>query len=124
MYDTPASPFVFGFIGESSQLPVTVENRQLWVGGRAIGCAAPERAGGNARLYFRPHDVELAEGDAAIAGVVTGARRVGGTRRIELSVGGDEHRVEIDLPFDHPAGERSRIAFRPKRFRLFDPTSA
>lgn len=124
VYDTPASPFVFGFIGESSQLPVTVENRELWVGGRAIGCPSPERAPGDARLYFRPHDVELADGDAAIAGVVTGARRVGGTRRIELAVGGHDHKVEIDLPFDHPAGERSRIAFRPRRFRLFDAVAA
>ncbi|SFZ81413.1 sulfate transport system ATP-binding protein [Devosia enhydra] len=124
VYDTPASPFVFGFIGESSQLPVTVDNRELWVGGRAIGCPAPDRVSGDARLFFRPHDVELAEGNAAIAGVVTGARRVGGTRRIELAVGGNDHKVEIDLPFDHPAGERSRIAFRPKRFRLFDPVAA
>jgi sulfate transport system ATP-binding protein len=27
--------------------------------------------------------------------------------------------VEIDLPYDHPAGEKSRIAFRPTRWRVF-----
>src|SRR6187551_242140 len=57
VYDRPANPFVFGFIGESSTLPVEVENKELWVGGRAIGIPAPEANNGGAQLYFRPHDV-------------------------------------------------------------------
>jgi sulfate/thiosulfate transport system ATP-binding protein len=56
---------------------------------------------------------------AALAGVVAASRRVGGTRRVELEIGGGQQRVEIDLPFDHPAGERTRIAFRPKRWTVF-----
>ena len=119
VYDSPTSPFVFGFIGESSELPVTVENGELWSGGRALGIPAPHDKTGTARLFFRPHDVELVEQDASLAGVVTASRRVGGTRRVELEIGGDGHKVEIDLPFDHPAGERTRLAFRPKRWRLF-----
>ena len=119
VYDRPNSPFVFSFIGEASALPVAVENGELWVGGRAIGLPAAEARGGAAQLYFRPHDVELVEGDAALAGVVTASRRVGGTRRVELEIGGGQEPVEIDLPFDHPAGTRTRIAFRPKRWRLF-----
>ncbi len=121
VYDRPNSPFVFSFIGESSTLPVTVENHELWVGGRAIGLPAPHDAVGEALLYFRPHDVELVEdgAGAALAGVVAASRRVGGTRRVELEVGGHPNRVEIDLPFDHPAGEKTRIAFRPKRWRVF-----
>ena len=117
VYDTPASPFVFGFIGESSELPVRSEQGQLWLDDRPLGLAA-EGSGGS-RLYFRPHDVELVEGDAALAGVVVASRRVGGTRRVELALGGGQHRVEIDLPFDHPAGERSQLAFRPRRWRLY-----
>ncbi len=119
VYDRPNSPFVFSFIGESSSIPVSVENHELWVGGRAIGLPAPNDAAGDARLFFRPHDVELVEDGAALAGVVAASRRVGGTRRVELEIGGLPERVEIDLPFDHPAGERTRIAFRPKRWRVF-----
>jgi len=121
VYDRPNSPFVFSFIGESSSLPVTVENHELWVGGRAIGLPAPNDAVGEASLFFRPHDVELVEDGvgAALAGVVVASRRVGGTRRVELEIGGLPERVEIDLPFDHPAGEKTRIAFRPKRWRVF-----
>lgn len=124
VYDRPNSPFVFSFIGESSSLPVTVENHELWVGGRAIGLPAPNDAVGESSLFFRPHDVELVEDGAALAGVVAASRRVGGTRRVELEIGGNPNRVEIDLPFDHPAGEKTRIAFRPKRWRVFPSAAA
>ena len=119
VYDKPQNPFVFNFIGESSNLPVEIDNGELWVGGRAIGLTSGETPKGTAQLYFRPHDVELSEEGAALAGVVVSSRRVGGTRRVELEIGGLPNRVEIDLPFDHPAGEKTRIAFRPKRWRLF-----
>ncbi len=124
VYDRPNSPFVFGFIGESSALPVEVENDELWIGGRAIGIPAAGGPAGSAHLYFRPHDVELVDDGAALAGVVAASRRVGGTRRVELEIGGQQDRVEIDLPFDHPAGMKSRIAFRPKRWRLFPVTQS
>jgi sulfate transport system ATP-binding protein len=118
VYDTPSSPFVFGFIGESSELAVNVEKGDIWLGDRPLGISGAADQGPS-RLFFRPHDIELVEGDAALAGVVVSSRRVGGTRRVELELGGKADRVEIDLPFDHPAGERSRIAFRPKRWQLF-----
>ena len=121
VYDTPASPFVFGFIGESSQLPVTLEHGGISLAGRPLGLAASGTPGAQ-RLYFRPHDIELVEGDAALTGVVASSRRVGGTRRVELDLGADTNRVEIDLPFDHPAVERSQIAFRPRRWALFPAT--
>jgi len=122
VYDEPTSPFVFGFIGESSTLPVTVHNNEVLVGGRPIGVPADNAQPGDARLFFRPHDVELVDTDATLAGVVSASRRVGGTRRVELEIGSDGHRVEVDLPFDHPAAERSRLAFRPRRWKLFPAT--
>jgi sulfate transport system ATP-binding protein len=123
VYDRPNSPFVFGFIGESSALPVEVENHELWLGGRVLGIPAGDHPPGPAQLYFRPHDIDLVDDGAALAGVVAASRRVGGTRRVELEIGGQQGRVEIDLPFDHPAGEKTRIAFRPKRWRLFKPVA-
>jgi sulfate transport system ATP-binding protein len=121
VYDEPQSPFVFGFIGESSELPVNVERGDIWLGDRPVGITHASMQGAQ-RLFFRPHDIELVDDGAALAGVVASSRRVGGTRRVELDIGGAAHRVVIDLPFDHPAGERSQIAFRPKRWALFPAT--
>ncbi|RUW63117.1 sulfate/molybdate ABC transporter ATP-binding protein [Mesorhizobium sp. M7A.F.Ca.US.008.03.1.1] len=120
IYDTPNSPFVYGFIGESSSLPVKVENGEIWLADRPIGIAAPNEPSGDATLYFRPHDVELLDGcSGCIAGTVAASRRVAGTRRVELEIGGERQRVEIELPVDHPAAQKSRVAFRPGRWKLF-----
>ncbi len=120
VYDTPNSPFVFSFIGESSSLPVKVERGEIWIADRAIGLSAPEAPDGDAVLYFRPHDIELLEGaGGCIAGTVAASRRVAGTRHVELEVGGDRQRVELEIPTSHPASEKTRIAFRPKKWKLF-----
>ncbi|RUZ20682.1 sulfate ABC transporter ATP-binding protein, partial [Mesorhizobium sp. M7A.F.Ca.CA.001.04.1.1] len=40
-------------------------------------------------------------------------------RRVELEIGGERQRVEIELPVDHPAAQKGRVAFRPGRWKLF-----
>jgi sulfate/thiosulfate transport system ATP-binding protein len=120
VYDRPNSPFVYGFIGDSSFLPVNVENGEVWTADRTIGLEARGTPSGPALLYFRPHDIELADGNGgAIAGTVANSRRVAGTRRVELEIGGSREKVEIELPVDHPAAQKSRVAFRPKKWKLF-----
>jgi sulfate transport system ATP-binding protein len=120
VYDTPNSPFVYGFIGDSSSLPARVEDGQVWLAERPIGLSAPDVPAGAATLFFRPHDVELLDGcGGCIAGTVVNSRRVADTRRVELEVGGDRQRVEIELPIDHAAANKSRIAFRPRKWKLF-----
>ncbi|HEU0221105.1 MAG TPA: sulfate/molybdate ABC transporter ATP-binding protein, partial [Paracoccaceae bacterium] len=120
VYDSPASTFVHGFIGEASRLAVTVEDGEIWFGDRAIGLKTRERLSAEGTLFFRPHLIELAEpGSACLHGVVTGSRRLAGTRRIELALGASRARVEIDLPVNHIAAARSAIAFRPTRWTLY-----
>ena len=123
VYDRPNSPFVYGFIGESSALPVRVEQGEVWIHDRSVGLPAPDLPDGPATLYFRPHDIDLLDGcGGCIAGTVEASRRVAGTRRVELAVGGAQDRVEIELPVEHEAAGKSRIAFRPRRWKLFPAT--
>ena len=75
VYDTPASPFVFAFIGESSQLPVHIENGAVHLGNQSLGLAASGSAG-TGQLFFRPHDIELVEDSEALGGTVVASRRV------------------------------------------------
>ncbi|EXL01639.1 sulfate/molybdate ABC transporter ATP-binding protein [Aquamicrobium defluvii] len=124
VYDNPNSPFVYGFIGDSSSLPVRVEDDQVWLGERPIGLSAPGLPSGSGTLFFRPHDIELVDGcSGCLAGTVAASRRVAGTRRVELEIGGQRERVEIELPVDHPAAQKSRVAFRPRKWKVF-PQSA
>ena len=120
VYDNPDSPFVYGFIGESSALPVRVEHGDIWLEDRTVGLRAPHLPDGPATLYFRPHDVDILDGcGGCIAGTVVAGRRVAGTRRVELEIGGGGHVAEIELPVEHPAADRTRIAFRPRRWKAF-----
>jgi sulfate transport system ATP-binding protein len=120
VYDRPNSPFVYGFIGDSSALPVRVEHGELWLEDRAIGLKARDVQDGGGMLYFRPHDIDLLDGcGGCIAGTVVASRLVAGTRRVELEIGGQGARVEIEIPVDHPAANKTRVAFRPRRWKVF-----
>jgi len=65
----------------------------------------------------------LDECAGCLAGTVASSRRVAGTKRVELEIGGHRERVEIELPVDHPAAQKSRIAFRPRKWKVF-PSAA
>ena len=118
IYDHPSSPFVFGFIGESSQLPVTLVDGEIRHGGAVIGQSTGPLTAGPARLFFRPHDVEIVEPGAGLTGTVQSSRRVGGTRRVELDLGAGQA-AEIDLPFDQAFSQSDAITFKPRRWQLF-----
>ncbi|OLP61522.1 sulfate ABC transporter ATP-binding protein [Xaviernesmea oryzae] len=120
IYDEPNSPFVYGFIGQSNCLPIRVEAGQIWLEDRLIGLSAPGEADGPAKLFFRPHDIELVDGcGGCLAGIVVQSRRVAGTRHVEVELGAARTRVEIELPPQRAASDGNRIAFRPTRFKLF-----
>ncbi|MDW9371157.1 sulfate ABC transporter ATP-binding protein [Sinorhizobium meliloti] len=121
IYDHPVSPFVYGFIGQSNCLDVTLANGEIWHEDRPIGLRAGNEPDGAATLYFRPHDVELIDGcGGCLAGLVTASRRVAGTRHLELDLGRKHPPVEIELPPERAAStDHTRIAFRPTRWKLF-----
>jgi len=121
VYDNPVSAFVHDFIGESVALPITVENGIARVGDRRIAIKA-EGISGPARLFVRPHDIELAKpGSSAIEGQVLAVRRFGPTHRVDISVPVDGGRTTIEAAV--PAGHEPRIGetlgLIPERYRVF-----
>jgi len=132
VYDTPNSPFVFSFIGDSVSLPVTVASGQVQVHGVPAGFAAAGKDGvstkdgaaindGAGHLFFRPQDAVLVSEGDAITGRVTSGRRLAGTRIIELDVGSNGHtkHIEIEVPLEAVAPVGADVRFRPKRWKVF-----
>ncbi len=119
IYDNPQTPFVFGFIGESSRLPVTVGAGQIRYHGTQIGNSDEGAPSGEAILFFRPYDIEVTDGvSAAIVGTILGTRRTAGTRHVEMELPAG-HRLEIELPPEQRAEIGEKIAFRPKKWKLY-----
>jgi len=126
VYDQPSSPFVFGFLGESSALPVQVSGGQVDVGGRRFGPAPAGLGDGPAVLHVRPHDLAAVPAAEAVwSGPVRALRRHGGWVRVELVLPSNsgETVVEADLAPDlapelAPAVGRM-VGLRPQRWRVF-----
>jgi sulfate/thiosulfate transport system ATP-binding protein len=120
IYDEPNSPFVFSFIGESSVLPVKVERGKIWFDDLPLNLPANGAPDGPARLFFRPHDVEVGrELEGGISGVVAAFRRHAGARRVDLDVAGGRDRIEIELPPDFDKNPKGELAVLPRRWRLY-----
>jgi len=125
VYDAPNSPFVFSFIGESSVLPVRVEQRKVWLNEKPLDLPASDVPNGPAKLFLRPHDVDVVDNvSGAIVGEVTVLRRHAGLRRVDLEVGAQRHRIEIELPADFSLNLASPVAFLPRRYRLYPASQA
>ncbi len=97
IYDTPETPFVFSFIGESHAVPVEVRDGKVWLSGRPVLMAAGGVAEGPAALHLRPQDVEFAAHAAdALPARIVSVRRSGPTRRAEIRLSEGDAVFEID----------------------------
>lgn len=120
IYDEPNSPFVFSFIGESSELPVWLEGGKVLFDDSPLNLSVPDGTNGPARLFFRPQDVEVrTDVSGAIPGVIAMMRRHAGARRFDVEVGSRGQRIEIELPSGFEGNVRGRIAVLPRRWRLY-----
>ncbi|MCF3931910.1 sulfate/molybdate ABC transporter ATP-binding protein [Acuticoccus sp. M5D2P5] len=122
IYDSPASPFVFSFIGASNALKVTIEYGRIHHAGQPLALPKGDAAvpDGPAKLYLRPHDLRLTDdGAGAIRGIVTGTRRTSGTRLLEIEVGPQRERLEVEVPVSATIAARETVTLRPERWQLY-----
>ncbi|MBE9608536.1 sulfate/molybdate ABC transporter ATP-binding protein [Chitinilyticum piscinae] len=96
VYDTPASPFVYQFLGDVNLFHSRVHQGWAEVGKGRI--AAPGAPDAPAIIYVRPHEIDLsrvASGDA-LHGEINHIRILGATIRLEVDVEGHDA-VEVEL---------------------------
>ena len=118
IYEAPATPFVFDFIGRACILDGRVENGQFVRDGLRL--PADGAGEGLARLYLRPHDLGLAETGEGLAAQVRATHRLAGRVTVELAAGAQTLEMELpdspDLPLPAPGQE---LRLRPQRYRVF-----
>ena len=121
IYDPPDSPFVFDFIGESSDLPCGSNAATLF--STRYRCRLPRKAVPTDRrgCSSAPRMSSSTHSDrpGAISGTIAAIRRHGGARRLDVEAGRDGHRIEIELPSQFEGGVGEEVAVLPRRWRLY-----
>ena len=105
VYNAPATPFVYEFLGNVNRLDCTIKDGKVGLWGVDVaaenqdGTAVP---GGDVpgHAYVRPHDIEFVDRSKALAepAIVRHIAAAGPTARIELAVEGVPHLIEAELP--------------------------
>ena len=124
VYDHPATPFVYGFLGHANRFDSRIE----------AGIASLDEArlvvSGDANntdgvAYVRPHDFEIVQvpGPDAFEAQVEHVVRLGPTVRIEMKSVVQRSQIEVEMPQERFAGlslvAGQRVFLLPRRARIF-----
>jgi sulfate transport system ATP-binding protein len=125
IYDDPATPFVFDFIGHANRFDGEIVSGRLKVGGVLVEGAPADLPDGRVLVYVRPHHVELtAPGSRGSLPARIVQRLPGGaTQRLEATSPLSLQPVEIEIPASsHGPGEwdqGSTVGLRLRDIRIF-----
>ena len=127
VYDSPASPFVYHFLGNVNLFHSRVHAGFAHVG--EVELEAPEHAAAEnaaALAYVRPHDIDIqreADGDSAFRVVINHIHPIGPVIRLELGREDDSEPIEAVLTRERfrelnlQTGEH--VYVRPRNVRIF-----
>jgi len=133
VWEHPASPFVYGFLGDVNLFHGRAHEGQLHLEGVAID--SPEHAlarDAQAFAYVRPHDLEVERWRAGAVGIAAELQRlivVGPIARLELlpldaeAPDGHDPMIEAQIPAERLRAlglkEGDRVLLSPKKARVF-----
>ncbi|MDP3132971.1 MAG: sulfate ABC transporter ATP-binding protein [Burkholderiaceae bacterium] len=137
VWDHPASPFVYGFLGDVNLFHGRAHEGQMLLGGHldGVSIASPEHASAQdtqALAYVRPHDLDVQPYRSNLSGVVATLVRaivVGPLARLELMpeqtgpTGGHDPLIEAHMGADQfrqlALKEGDRVSVQPRKARVF-----
>lgn len=133
----PATPFVYGFLGDAIRLEGRARAGQVDLDGLQVDCPEHrEIADGSAVAFIRPHDIDVQRTggqtrEAVSRGITAQLQRVvqiGPIARLELSRDGLDDALEVQIPVERlaelspHAGET--LLLRPRRLKVFVESAA
>jgi sulfate transport system ATP-binding protein len=103
LYERPATPFVFDFLGDTNILPAEVRGRSVFLPGAEQPVATDSiHPTGPADVYVRPGDLRLAEpGGAGVDVRVLDVQRTGPTVRVAAETRSGGIPLMVELPHLH-----------------------
>lgn len=126
VYDHPATPFVYQFLGDVNLFHGRVHEGEARIGEAAVPLIEHPDQSGEAVFFARPHEIEILKGESlpsSIRAKVLDIRPLGATVRIELEKAHNQQIVEVELPreaFRDLALQRGdQVFLLPKKLRLF-----
>ncbi|MDY0978293.1 sulfate ABC transporter ATP-binding protein [Massilia sp. CFBP9012] len=127
VYNNPASPFVYGFLGNVNLFHGRVTDGVLASGD--VSFQAPQHAGvrdGAGIGYVRPHDLDVERYTPGAAGVVAKLRRahaIGPLAQLDLERADNQQIIEAVMPNERFASlglkEGETLVVRPRRIEVF-----
>jgi sulfate transport system ATP-binding protein len=127
VYEHPATPFVYGFLGSVNLFHGRAHDGVMRFGNLSLD--APEHGDAEdapAVAYTRPHEIEVARfapGGTGIAARLRRALIVGPSARLELEREDDAGIIEADIPSDVYRSlaprEGERLLVRPRKTKVF-----
>ncbi len=133
VWEHPASPFVYGFLGDVNLFHGRAHQGEVHLPGLSI--AAPEHAqarDARAAAYVRPHELDVQpmppdagglEGLQGLAAVLERAIVIGPLARLELRAEDDHHVIEAHLGAQQfrelRLAEGDRVLVKPRQARIF-----
>ena len=126
VYDNPATPFVYEFLGNVNLFEGRISRGIADVSGRRL--AAPEHATvveALATAYVRPHDIDISvqKIESAVSGTVDHSVALGSVVRLELTRHDNGEVIEVEIPRDRYEGLKIRdgqsVYLTPRRARFF-----
>ncbi len=126
VYNHPATPFVYGFLGNVNLFHGRVKEGVLSSGAAAI--AVPDHAGldGEGIGFVRPHDIEVERYATGAEGIVVQLRRahaIGPLAQLELERDDNDEMIEVVIPNERfnqlKLVDGETLVIRPKRVKVF-----
>ena len=128
VYDAPATPFVYDFLGNTNRLPATIKGGVANVVGLLV--PAPDVPDGKGMAFVRPHEFELraSGGFGGIEGIISHVFANGPILRIEVNVPSVELAIDLQIEveamrqgLDGMVLERgARVALVPRKIKVFE----
>ncbi len=127
VYETPASPFVFGFLGHVNLFHGRVHDGRMEVGDVSLDAPdQPDAKNAPAVGYARPHEFDLdrySPGQEGLRVHVVRALAVGPVARLELARDDNGEMIEVEIPTELyrklALKEGESLVVKPRRMQVF-----